>query len=74
MIIIKCKFIMNNLFDIEDEMDDFEKNLDKYLDNNVITKATPLKISIMSATASLNTILNLKTLSKFLKRSSYMFY
>ena len=59
---------MNNLFDIEDEMDDFEKNLDKYLDNNVISKATPLKISIMSATASLNTILNLKTLSKFLKK------
>ena len=29
---------MNNLFDIEDEMDDFEKNLDKYLDNNVISK------------------------------------
>jgi len=59
---------MNNLFDIEDEMDDFEKNLDKYLDNNVVSKATPLKISIMSATASLNTILNLKTLSKFLKK------
>tara|TARA_B110000114_G_C15086017_1_gene396078 strand:- start:1530 stop:2642 length:1113 start_codon:yes stop_codon:yes gene_type:complete len=59
---------MNNLFDIEDEMDDFEKNLDKYLDNNVISKATALKISIMSATASLNSVLNLKTLSKFLKK------
>ena len=56
---------MNNLFDIEDEMDDFEKNLNKYLDNNTISKASPLKISIMSATASLNTVLNLKTLSKF---------
>lgn len=63
---------MNNLFDIEDEMDDFEKNLDKYLDNNVISKATPLKISIMSATASLNTILNLKTLSKFLKKDHHI--
>jgi len=59
---------MNNLFDIEDEMDDFEKNLNKYLDNNKISEATPLKISIMSATASLNSILNLKTLSKFLEK------
>lgn len=59
---------MNNLFDIEDEMDDFEKNLNKYLDNNTISKASPLKISIMSATASLNTVLNLKTLSKYLKK------
>ena len=61
---------MNNLFDIQDEMDDFEKNLNKYLDNtnNTITKATDLKISIMSATASLNTLLNLKTLSKYLKK------
>ena len=48
---------MNNLFDEEDEMEDFEKNLNKYLDNNIITQASPLKISIMSATASLNTVL-----------------
>jgi len=59
---------MSNLFDIEDEMDDFEKNLNKYLDNNKISEATPLKISIMSATGSLNSILNLKTLSKFLEK------
>ena len=60
---------MNSLFDIDDEMDDFEKNLNKYLDNNNnVTKATDLKISIMSATASLNTLLNLKTLSKYLKK------
>jgi len=59
---------MNDLFDIEDEMDDFEKNLNKYLDNNKISEATPLKISIMSATGSLNSILNLKTLSKFLEK------
>ena len=39
---------MNSLFDIDDEMDDFEKNLNKYLDNNNnVTKATDLKISIM---------------------------
>ena len=60
---------MNNLFDEEDEMEDFEKNLNKYLDNNIITQASPLKISIMSATASLNTVLNLKTLSKYLKKT-----
>lgn len=57
-----------DLFDIEDEMDDFENNLNKYLNNNKIIKPTQLKISIMSATASLNTILNLKTLSKYLKK------
>ena len=34
---------MNNLFDIEDEMDDFEKNLNKYLDNNTISKAFTIK-------------------------------
>ena len=59
---------MNSLFDIDDEMDDFEKNLNKYLDNNTVSKASNLKISIMSATASLNSVLNLKTLSKFLKK------
>ena len=65
---------MNLLFDEEDEMDDFEKNLNKYLDNNTVTKSTPLKISIMSATASLNTVLNLKTLSKYLKKDSNIFF
>ena len=35
---------MNNLFDIQDEMDDFEKNLNKYLDNNTISKASPFPL------------------------------
>jgi len=65
---------MNLLFDEKDEMDDFEKNLNKYVDNNIVSKSTPLKISIMSATASLNTILNLKTLSKYLKKDSNIFF
>ena len=65
---------MNLLFDEEDEMDDFEKNLNKYLDNNTVSKSTPLKISIMSATASLNTVLNLKALSKYLKKDSNIFF
>lgn len=74
MIIINLNANMNLLFDEEDEMDDFEKNLNKYLDNNTVTKSTPLKISIMSATASLNTVLNLKTLSKYLKKDSNIFF
>ena len=57
-----------NLFDEDDEMEDFEKNLSKFMDNNEVTKASDLKISIMSATSSLNTILNLKALSKLLKK------
>lgn len=57
-----------DLFNLDDEMDDFNNNLDKYLNLNKEQEPTKLKISIMSATASFNTILNLKTLSKFLKR------
>ncbi len=74
MIIINLNANMNLLFDEEDEMDDFEKNLNKYLDNNTVSKSTPLKISIMSATASLNTVLNLKALSKYLKKDSNIFF
>ena len=74
MIIINLNANMNLLFDEEDEMDDFERNLNKYLDNNTVSKSTPLKISIMSATASLNTVLNLKTLSKYLKKDSNIFF
>ena len=57
-----------DLFSLEDEMDDFENNLNKYLNNNNVSKASDLKISIMSATSSFNTIINLKTLSKFLQK------
>lgn len=58
-----------DLFDELDEMDDFENNLNKYLNNNKNVEATQLKISIMSATASLNSVLNLKSLSKNLKKN-----
>jgi len=57
-----------DLFDENEEMDDFENNLNKYLNNINSIEPTKLKISIMSATASLNSILNLKCLSKFLKK------
>ena len=67
MILINLEVRMN-LFDEDDEMEDFEKNLSKFMDNNEVTKASDLKISIMSATSSLNTILNLKALSKLLKK------
>ena len=59
-----------DLIDEFAEMDDFENNLNKYLNSNKAIEPTKLKISIMSATASLNTILNLKTLSKNLKKTS----
>lgn len=59
-----------DLIDEYAEMDDFENNLSKYLNSNKAIEPTKLKISIMSATASLNTILNLKTLSKNLKKTS----
>ena len=58
-----------DLFNELDEMDDFENNLNKYLNNIKSTEPTKLKISIMSATASLNSILNLKSLSKYLKKN-----
>ena len=48
-----------DLFDELDEMDDFENNLNKYINNTDSIEPTKLKISIMSATASLNSILNL---------------
>lgn len=56
------------LFDELEEMDDFENNLNKYLGKENNVEPTKLKISIMSATASFNTILNLKSLSKYLKK------
>lgn len=57
-----------DLFDENEEMDDFESNLNKYLNNTNSIEPSKLKISIMSATASLNSILNLKCLSKYLKK------
>ena len=57
-----------DLFDECEEMDDFENNLNKYLNNIDSIEPTQLKISIMSATAALNSVLNLKCLSKNLKK------
>ena len=68
--IINSDNLNMDLIDEFAEMDDFENNLNKYLNSNKAIEPTKLKISIMSATASLNTILNLKTLSKNLKKTS----
>lgn len=60
-----------NLFNEEEELNLFEKNLENFIqqkDDNK-KKVSDLKISIMSATASFNSILNLKTLSLFLKKT-----
>jgi len=60
-----------NLIDEDDEMESFNLQLEKLYkqQNNTDTiKASKLKISIMSSTASFNSILNLKTLSQFLKK------
>ena len=57
-----------DLFNELEEMDDFENNLNKYLNSINSIEPTKLKISIMSATASLNSILNLKSLSKYLRK------
>ena len=61
-----------NLIDEDDEMESFNLQLEKLYNkqnNNDNIKASKLKISIMSATASFNSILNLKALSLFLKKN-----
>ncbi len=60
-----------NLIDEDDELESFNVQLEKLYkkqNNYDHIKATKLKISIMSATASFNSILNLKALSLFLKK------
>ena len=52
-----------NLFDEDNELEDFEKKLSSFYNNQIEEqkfKASDLKISIMSATGSLNSIINLK--------------
>ena len=59
-----------NFFNEEDELEDFDKQLNNLYKNNLNCeniKASDLKISIMSATGSINSTLNLKTLSLNLK-------
>ena len=60
-----------NLFNEEDELESFNKNLEQFIQQQNLKKinVSDLKISIMSATSSFNTILNLKTLSVFLKKN-----
>tara|TARA_Y100000768_G_scaffold388840_2_gene387782 strand:- start:6097 stop:7212 length:1116 start_codon:yes stop_codon:yes gene_type:complete len=66
---------MDSLIDFDDEMTNFKECLDNIKNNNnrVDLKATKLLISIMSATASMNTIINLKTLKAKLKNCSNIF-
>jgi len=64
------------LFDENDELELFENQINNYnkKKNNTEIKSSKLKISIMSATSSYNTIINLKTLSKFLKKNSQIYF
>ena len=60
-----------NLFNEEEELDLFEKSLQNFINKkeDVKNKVSDLKISIMSATAAFNSIINLKTLSLYLKKT-----
>ena len=55
-----------NLFDEIKELESFESKLLNFQKQkeDIGSKPSELKISIMSATAAFNTIINLKTLSK----------
>ena len=60
-----------DFLDEDDEMESFDLQLSKLYEkqnNKDNIKATSLKISIMSATASFNSIINLKALSGYLKK------
>ena len=64
-----------NLFDEEEELELFNKQLSNYIDKNkTIQQSGKLKISIMSATSSFNSIINLKSLSLILKKSDNIFF
>ena len=59
-----------NLFNEDDELEDFDKQLNNLYKTNCNIdnlNASDLKISIMSATGSINSILNLKMLSQNLE-------
>ena len=63
------------LFDEDEELELFNKQLNNYIDvNKVENKSGKLKISIMSATSSFNTIINLKSLSLILKKTDNIFF
>ena len=64
-----------NLFDEEEELELFNNQLNNYIDKNKKeNKCGKLKISIMSATSSFNTIINLKSLSLIMKKTDNIFF
>ena len=64
-----------DLFNLEEEMELFNKKLSNVKNDDINKiKPTDLKISIMSATSSFNSLLNLKTLSLLLKKDSKIFF
>ena len=63
------------LFNEESELELFDKQLNSFIDKtDQCIKESNLKISIMSATSAYNSILNLKTLSLFLKKTDNIFF
>ena len=65
-----------SLFNLEDELDNFDKELCNLINENNMDeyKAGKLKISIMSATSNYNTIINLKALSLELKKTDNIYF
>lgn len=64
-----------SLFDEEEELELFNSQLNNYIDKNKKeNKCGKLKISIMSATSSFNTIINLKSLSLIMKKTDNIFF
>ena len=64
-----------SLFDEEEELELFNKQLNNYIDKDKKeNKCGKLKISIMSATSSFNTIINLKSLSLIMKKTDNIFF
>ena len=69
------KINLMNFFDEEEELELFNKQLNNYIDTNEKrNNSGKLKISIMSATSSYNSILNLKALSLLLKKTENIFF
>ena len=64
-----------SLFDEEEELELFNSQLNNYIDKSKKeNKCGKLKISIMSATSSFNTIINLKSLSLIMKKTDNIFF
>jgi len=64
-----------NLFDEEEELELFNNQLNNYIDTNKKKhNIGKLKISIMSATSSFNSVINLKSLSLILQKTDNIFF